>query len=148
MSADSFHHQVETSLKKKKKFTTLMILSVDYGFFMWKDISSQYKIKKHNPKPYLKNMTELVATKGQHFLTYKTDFNQEDYYKLDFIKINAKKDNTVPLPKLRDRGIKSERKEAIIKNLLPLMPANRHAFWLNLAVNEEALDLRYSIDDL
>ncbi|KAL1505161.1 hypothetical protein ABEB36_004783 [Hypothenemus hampei] len=132
---------------------TLMILSMGFkklirAALLKKDISSQYKIKKHYPKPHLKDMVEVVVTRGQHFLTYKTDFNSEDYYKLDFVKVKAKKGSIVSLPKPCDRGIKSERKEAIIKNLLPVMPANRHNFWLNLTVNEEALDLRYSIDDL
>lgn len=69
MSTDSFHHQVELSLKKqskvfyfdnfKKTVQTANSSKVDIkemtlqDFFLWKDSSSKYKLQKIIPKPYL-----------------------------------------------------------------------------------------------
>lgn len=69
MSADSFHHQVELSLKRQSKvfdfddFKKIVQMAnsskVDVkemtlqDFSLWKDSSSKYKLQKIIPKPYL-----------------------------------------------------------------------------------------------
>ncbi|KAK9722975.1 hypothetical protein QE152_g19405 [Popillia japonica] len=69
MAADSFHHQVERSLKKMGKiydfedFTEAVkhtiintkVISMDiHNFFNWENGTSQYKLNKITPRPYQK----------------------------------------------------------------------------------------------
>ena len=51
------------------------------------------------------------------------------FHKDNFI-LEEKKSKSLP------RGISQKKKGDIIKNLLPLMPANRRAFWINLHISD------------
>ncbi|KAK5648661.1 hypothetical protein RI129_003553 [Pyrocoelia pectoralis] len=93
MSADSFHHQVEQSLQRMKKvydFTDFVtcVQSSNSGkvdvkemkkedFFVWPDNSSTYKINHSKPRPYLKDIIEVVAKRGNFVLFYKTSNGAE-----------------------------------------------------------------------
>lgn len=73
MSADSFHHNVEKFLKRAGKVydfqdfvsavrsatKNVNIIEIQTNdFFEWKDGTSQYKLSKISPRPYLKTMVE------------------------------------------------------------------------------------------
>lgn len=100
MSADSFHHQVELSLKRKKrvydfkdflncvqnsnsKKVNLIEMQLQ-DFYEWKDLTSQYKLSKINPRPYLHNMVHLLFETRGKTVKYKNYFDEE-FIELDFL---------------------------------------------------------------
>lgn len=151
MSADSFHHQVEQSLTKKgkvydfndfvecvgnanKRKNTVKVMNVD-DFTTYEDLSSQYKLRKNNPRVYLTNIMAVRVKRGLSKLKYK--FNHAEEYNpvlLDFLQIKILKKEEFPEIKRTNlpRGISNERKAAIIEKLVPLMPDNRKHFWFNI----------------
>ncbi|KAK5641934.1 hypothetical protein RI129_010481 [Pyrocoelia pectoralis] len=88
MSADSFHHQVELSLKKQGKTydfddfadavqkaqkCKVEIKKMSYvDFYKWKDLKSQAKLNKDPNRPYISDIVEIKATRGKFLLEYKT----------------------------------------------------------------------------
>ncbi|KAL1493589.1 hypothetical protein ABEB36_009290 [Hypothenemus hampei] len=117
-------------------------------FLYWKDYSSLYKLAHATPGPILRTMTEVTVTRGKYTICYKNDFDGISHT-LDFIKIKSlKKDFSHCLPAIdHPRGITEERKNGILKNLLPLIPSNRHSFWKNLPITNNVTDLRIDFDD-
>lgn len=154
MSADAFHHQVELSLKKKKKvydFTDFKeciqrsnssrVVTIEMkleNFYDWKDHASQYKLGKLNPRVYLKDMVHVHFRKGAKVLFYKTSFSDENYTELEFLKAKIMKDVNVAKPDYRTipRGIQSKRKSELIQKLGQIFPANRMNFWKDLPEND------------
>ncbi|CAG5019251.1 unnamed protein product [Parnassius apollo] len=67
---------------------------------------------------------------------------------LDFLRVKNIKIG-IPSPVIKNyfRGIKQERKDEILQKLSPLMPENRRAFWNNLPVNDDAVNLITEYDD-
>ena len=97
MSADSFHRQVEKSLKRMKKvydFSDFVscVQSCNSGkvdvkemrqedFFTWPNNSSIYKVNYLQPMPYLKNIAEVVANgckEKQQYITLQNKFLYRD----------------------------------------------------------------------
>lgn len=111
MSADSFHHQVELSMKRKAKIYdfddfvgavasackgNVEVKEMKYNdFFKWNNFTSQQKLKKlgHN-RPYLADMVQVVAERGKFFLGYRNSFN-EPIKPLDFLMPKAMKKKAV-----------------------------------------------------
>lgn len=105
MAADSFHHQVENSLKHKGKVydfsdyveavrnstkcTKTIEMSLEM-FYEWKDHASQCKLKKTEPRPYLHDMSEVIFTRGKKTLIYKKSFSDEGC-ELNFLNFKAQK---------------------------------------------------------
>lgn len=162
MAADSFHHQVELSLQQKKKvydFADFVncVKSANSGkvvvkemkledFFAWSDNSSSYKIKQLTPRPYMKDIVEVIAERGKNELIYRTSFDTEVYHSMNFLNKKALRRLDLPPRLTKPRGITSERKLNIEKHLLPLIPQNRRVFWETLPVNDNAIDLRNEDD--
>ncbi|KAL1502881.1 hypothetical protein ABEB36_007959 [Hypothenemus hampei] len=148
MWADSFHHQVEMSLKKQKKVYDfadfeMCVSRANSGrvnvrttnqkdFLCWKDYSSLYKLAHATPRPILRAMTEVTVTRGKYTICYKNDFD-------DFSHCPPAIDHP--------RGITEEKKNGILKNLLTLIPSNRHSFWKNLPTTNNVTDLSIDFDD-
>ncbi|XP_030746373.1 uncharacterized protein LOC115891019 [Sitophilus oryzae] len=152
MSADSFHHQVELSLKRKGKVydfndfveavqkaqksrTEVKIMS-HHDFYQWKDLKSEAKMKQQKKRIYLSDIVQIKATRGSFFLHYKSSLNNE-FEKLDFLYKKAMTkggifSQFVPLRRTAPRGFPKTKKDAIIKNLGNIMPENRKEFWINL----------------
>jgi hypothetical protein len=165
MSADSFHHQVEISMKRQgrqcdfndfkiavqnaNKSRVCVIEMTPDKFFDWKDETSQYKLKRTNPRPYLSDMVQVVAQRGLRTLSYRTDF-ETPLKKLDFLVTRMMKGDApleLPLPRTDGgRGIPLDKKNDIIHTLCPLMPENRRTFWQELKVSDVA-DLVLVNDD-
>lgn len=151
MSADSFHHQVEQSLKKmgkvfdfddfKSAVNNANSSKVDVkdmtinDFFDWKDFSSKYKIQRINPKPYLQDMSHLLFKEGEYVMWYKNNFLDDDFVKLNFLIAKYFKDG-VPKPSSKQdcRGISEMRKNSLILKLRPIIPESRLKFWEQLPV--------------
>lgn len=149
MSADSFHHQVEESLKRQKKtydftdfvaavekcnrgkvFIKKMILE---DFYLWEDMSSAAKIKKHTQRPYLADITEILVKKGDLNLHYKTS-EDEEFKPVDFIMKKCIRHNCISKPrqKTEANGFEREKVETMLKQVGNLMPENRRRFWITL----------------
>ncbi|KAG5870477.1 hypothetical protein JTB14_006397 [Gonioctena quinquepunctata] len=106
MSADSFHHQVELSMKKsgniydfndfheavqRANSGKVDVISMTPSHFSdWKDFSSQYKLKKTKPRAYLNNMVMASFTRGEHTFVYYNDFDGVDH-KLSFLQAQIEK---------------------------------------------------------
>lgn len=156
MSADEFHHQVELSLKRKKRIydfddfrqavtdtqrnITVKCMNVcDFNTF--EDCSSTYKLHNVTPRAYLNKMCEIKFHRGHNTLVYKTDFDGTET-KLDFLRMkNLKIGIPSPKPNNQPKGITEERKSEIINKLVPLMPENRRTFWYNLPSNSSSVNL-------
>lgn len=154
MSADSFHHQVEQAMKRygniydfsdfekavqeanSKKVSIISMQPKD--FTNWLDCTSQAKLKKINPRPYLNNIVQVCATRGKNTLKYWTDYDGEAC-ELNFLTAKSMKTG-ITKPQFRSafRGIPQNKKDTIIKNLCPLMPENRKQFWHKMPVGDVA----------
>lgn len=77
--------------------------------------------------------------RGFNKLVFKTDFDGTDS-ELDFLRMKNIKIG-IPRPVSNTQFRKVKRKSDIIKQLLPLMPENRGAFWYNLPCNYNSVDL-------
>lgn len=156
MSADEFHHQVELSLKKKKRLydfddfhravsdthRDITVKNMAVGdFCKFEDCSSAYKLQNTIPRVYLNMMCEVTFRRGFNKLVFKTDFDGTDS-ELDFLRMkNIKIGIPRPVSNTQFRGVNEKRKSDIINQLLPLMPENRRAFWYNLPCNYNSVDL-------
>lgn len=153
MSADHFHHQVESQLRKKKKVydfddyvdtvklsnakkNEVKVMTIT-DFYDYEDCSSQHRIRKQEPRVYLKDLTSVKVQRGQFQLQYKTGHDLE-WQELDFLQMKIKKSRIFPVirNKTTMSGISSSRKAEIISKLVPLMPETRRYFWQNLTVSD------------
>lgn len=148
MSADSFHHQVELSMKNRTNSAVYdfadfvdavqnandgRIYCKEMNFFdfaEWPDSSSLTKINKCEPRPYVSDFTKLMFVRGKKSMYYATDFDGE-FVELDFI---MQKDMSLNRPPFRTSpfGIPQDTKDGIVRKLTPLMPPNRRHFWNDL----------------
>lgn len=153
MSADSFHHQVELSMKRKQKiydfedFTEAVANSCSgkvnvkkmehFDFFKWQNFTSQQKLNKcENGRPYLSDIVKVVAERGKFTLQYHNDFDEAPKT-LDFLmnKKMKKKEILKPVCCIQNpRGFPKDKKENIIKQLDNLLPETRKLFWKNLPI--------------
>lgn len=105
MAADSFHHKVEKSLKIKGKVydfndykdavktavKEVNVIEMDVNdFYPWEDSSSQYKLKKCVPRPYLQQMVQVRFQRGSKKMMYKTSFD-EPFTELNFLNAKCEK---------------------------------------------------------
>ncbi|CAG9773648.1 unnamed protein product [Ceutorhynchus assimilis] len=149
MSADSFHHQVEQSMRKFKKIydfndfkkavsnansSRVNVLEMELtDFFDWKDFSSKFKLKQE--KVYLHDIVQIVARRGEMILYYKNDYEGE-LLPLNFLNAKILKSG-IPNPSQQStfRGISGERRNGIvnlIKGASSIIPSNRIQFWENI----------------
>lgn len=144
MSADSFHHRIELSLKQMKKVYDFNDFKkavesagnpiiVEMGikdFFDWPDCSSK---TKRTEDVYMKDIVYVRAERGKNTLVYKTGYNSSEEFELDYLQLKAIK-NGIPVPQTKTnyRGITEARKDNIIQKIGPLMPENRLSFWENI----------------
>lgn len=159
MSADSFHHQVELSLQRKNKVydfddyvdavklsnskkNIVKVMGVT-DFYNYKDLSSQARLRKTEPRCYLKNIMSVKAQRGCFTLKYKILHQVDTELTLDFLILKYKKSQQIPVtePKLSLRGITESRKKAILEKLVHLMPENRRRFWYDLPISESNEDV-------
>ena len=103
MSYDSFHHQVELSLKhqgnsydfvtpiqssNKGKVISKVMNILD--FYLFHDLSSVSKRNSkcsNHEKVFLSKIVHIRATRGDYNLQYKTDYESNEYFELNFLKL-------------------------------------------------------------
>lgn len=163
MSADSFHHQVELSLKKKKKVYDFSdfkdaIQSANSGkvniidmtlqhFFNFLDYTSKHKLQKLSERIYLKNIVQINFKRGCKSFLYKTHFSENPKSSPDiFLAKFIKYDLTKPESRNSPRGIALQRKNTLIDKLKSHVPPNRIIFWQNLPV-ADMNNIENDIDD-
>lgn len=162
MSADSFHHRVESSLGRKGKVydfqdfydavntsgskVKVQELKVS-DFYEWKDHTSQYKLNKITPRPYLADMVEVRFERGKRTLTYKTDFKGDEMDLNFLLAKDFKMGIQKPMSKLCHKGIQADRKSLLIKSLSGIIPLTRLQFWKDLPLASDSVDVASSSDD-
>lgn len=106
-------------------------------FFMWQDFSSQHKLKRTQPRPYLHDMVQVTFRRGSYNTTYKNEFDGPSL-DLNFLKADITKNNKMPAPKQQRKyiGISSQKKEGSIKNLAGIMKNRLHS-WETIPVSDE-----------
>lgn len=155
MSADSFHHQVEESMKNMKNIydfsdfetavreanSRVVVKSMSPSDFSdWRDYSSAQKLRNVNTnRPLLNKIKHFRAKRGSKVLQYRLDYSMVDNMEeIDFLQVKIKRSGIPkPLSRITHRGISNCKKEDL-KKLLYLMPKSRHSFWLNLSENDVA----------
>lgn len=153
MGADSFHHQVERSLSRKGKvydfedFTdavtsaskNVKVIRMELGdFHNWENGTSQYKLNKISPRPYLSEMVEVSFLRGKKTFSYKTDFDTPEVKEVNFLTAKMSKGGVLkPAPKRIPRGITAERRDLIVSKLCRVMPKNRQKFWEDIPISAE-----------
>lgn len=152
MAADSFHHQVELSLKRKNKVydfddfasvvkeansSKVTVIEMQIGqFFKWMDHTSKYKLQRLATRVYLKDIVALSFKRGKKIFSFKTEFKNEfeevkDIFSQKFLKGSLKRGEQRTIC----RGVNQERKTTLISKLTSHIPANRLKFWMDLPVS-------------
>lgn len=133
MSADHFHHQVEKMLGKNKMYDfddyvqrvkmansrKCIVKSMTVSdFYLYEDLSSQYKLRNVEPRIYLKNIMVVKVVRGQFVLMYKKGHN-DIFQSLDFLQAKTIKTQKFPEAKSKNipRGITADRKAEMIQKL-------------------------------
>ena len=159
MSADSFHAQVEKAMREKKNLYTFkdfedciemkgkaIVMSTD-DFF---DLKKHQSSGKDTNYPKMREIVEVKFCRGSTKMYWKTGFNDE-YQSGEFLQKKFReqiKRNTAVAKKGGPRGVLTAKKESIVKNIVPLMPAESQKFWIELPENECSRDLTESYDHL
>lgn len=158
MAADSFHHQIELSLKRQgktydfddfvkavsecrmKNKPKVKIMNFT-DFYLWKDLGSRQKVKQDIKRPLLANIKQLNASHGSFVLKYKNSFDPNEEFKtLDFLCKKAMKKSglVIPLTCLSvPRGFPKTKKNDLLKVLNGIIPESRQIFWENLPECED-----------
>ena len=154
MSADSFHHRVEKQSKIMKNLYDYddyvecirrvgnAILMEPADFRDWSKDISYGKVSKET-RTILQSVSVIQFRKGDPCMYFKNNFEEKEFSKTDFLKKKTKETMSAVfsgeeshsglIPKVcRIKGIDKDKKQGILMNLCPLMPANRRKFWENI----------------
>ena len=146
MSADSFHHLVEKEVGQQghvydfREFVDCVrnvgnpIVMEKYDFKNWEKQLSEGKESKRT-RPLLDDVVVAQFRKGSTNLYFKRSHTETEFQNSNFMKkkfITEVESDEVNPSISSYRGIDQERKQGIIQKLLPMIPSNRHSFWLKL----------------
>ncbi|KAK9736198.1 hypothetical protein QE152_g12717 [Popillia japonica] len=148
MSADSFHHQVEQSLKvqrktydfedfvsavKKAKSGNVELIKMQhFDFFYWPNYVSQQKLKGPS-RLYLSELVQVKAERGSSYLLCKTNYDvMSPYQQLDFLQKKSMKGIKLPSHRISPCGFPEHKKLNILQSLSQILPDNRKQFWIEL----------------
>ncbi|CAI6348934.1 unnamed protein product [Macrosiphum euphorbiae] len=106
-------------------------------------LCSLYKLNKQINRPMLNSIVHIRAERGLKYLLFKCTYDEyTPYQMLDFLKLSfIKKDIEKPQQKNELRDIHPEKKQSIIKTLVPLMPKSRQQFWFDIPTSDTVNDL-------
>lgn len=152
MAADSFHHQVELSLKRKKRVydfndfvnvvkdanssrVNVHVMQIQH-FYEFSDYISKYKLQKLSNKIQLKDIVSFSFTRGSINFSYKTHYsNNFTVLDNDIFLSKYKNRLTRPVPCQTEKGVTLERKNTLLCKLQSHIPSTRMQFWENLHVS-------------
>ena len=146
MSADSFHHQVEMSLKQSGKVYDFAdyetcVKNSNSGktdvkaltdFRDWLDCSSTHKIRRMTPRPYLSGIVWFRAERGKFTVDYRTRFHEPEITCNFLTATSCKRGIPTVHPRSMPRGIPTDKKEDILSKLSGIMPSMRLKFWQDM----------------
>lgn len=146
MSADSFHHLVETAMKNKKiwdfddfkgavnrahRHAHAIEIRIS-DFKLIEDVSSIQRIAKNIPRPYVDKMMRIKFTRGMYSMMYSNNY-EDEFKEAHFVKKNVENQNVNQFTsKTVGVTLSEEQKMSVTKNIIPLMPPNRRSFWNDL----------------
>ena len=153
MAADGVQGNIEKAIRRRKNIYDMQDLSdvmskslsnvsvVNMSVTDFRDWPNLCKARtQRNGLPLFKEIVEAKFVKGDNKLFYKTNF-ADDYLECDLLKAKAKNKLSVPASKVTDRGLQASKKAKIVKDLVPMMPANRRAFWESLPESSDSINL-------
>lgn len=129
--------QLLTIIEKSSKRTKCLALHIS-DFLPFGDGSKQ---RRNNNIPLLDNVRIAQFRKGSHSLFHKKHISDEAFEESVFLKL--KFEVKIPSDPFREPiGLKTDKKQKIIKDLLPSFKDERKKlFWIYLPSNDEAKDL-------
>ena len=160
MSADSFHHQVEDKIRRKKyplDFNDYVdsidsagkaLLLKPEDFFDFKSYQSKTKDTNY---PNLSEILEIQFCKGETTMFWKTSFGESDYRSGEFKRKKFRDQCLKEIPiksKGHARGVNKKKKGNTLKEFVEMMPKNRRSFWESLSENEASGDLSINYEHL
>ena len=159
MSADSFHHLVESEIRTKGKLYDFddFVDCVDKrgtAIQMESNEFFEYENEKGTAKdiktPLLKDISVVQFRRASTKMYYKNRFDDDEFKEAEFMKKKSRnkfKKWTLYKSKGEPRGILDSKKEDIIKKLLPLYEnQEKRTFWEQLPSNAESLDLTINLE--
>lgn len=162
MKADSVHGQIGTEWKSRKNIFDMNDL-VDVimksgshnkpvvlnftNFLKFTDGSKQRrKMASGNSNlPLLEQIRVAEFRKSSRKMYFKTSFSDLRFQESDFLKANFSLE--IPDNIGKERGVITEKKNRIIRELTCYMTAKKKMFWDELNVNDQAVDLNTSFQD-
>ena len=160
MSADSFHHQVEDKIRRKKYLYDFndyvdcvdsagkALLMRPEDFFDFRSYQSKAKDINY---PNLSEISEIQFRKGETKMFWKTSFGESDYQSGEFLQKKFRDQCLKEIPiksKGHARGVNKKKKDDILKKLVEMIPKNRRSFWESLPENEASEDLSINYEHL
>ena len=160
MSADSYHHMVEQSMKEMGKvydFDDWLKSLGQNGQALILEGNDCLMIKKglsqgrHTSIPYIEDIQQAQFIKGSSKLFWKKNMESEKYCCGEFLQLKLVKmiEKGVIWPSYPRkyeknangcRGISNSKKQSIISKLCPLMPQKSREFWQDIACCDEDSD--------
>ena len=158
MRADSIHGSIAKKMKKSPNIydfegfvdicdsaaqSTKPVAMKHDDFYLFES-NQRSRQSKHVKLPHLNDMCAVKFEKGSRNLQFKSDFSQQEWTDLDFLrpKVDVKKE---PAKLDQPRGISLKKKEGIMK-LLEAFPGSKKKFWLDLPINDTSADLVHNFD--
>lgn len=154
MSADSFHAAVEKKIRPRELHTyddfvncvkqatdpEPVVIEMDHTDFFVPSMRFKPSVwNKCKTRPKLNEIKAIQFTRGSYKFQYQTEFSGEWNHCTIFTNAQLKQirspsfDFESKLKYLKDcRGIEADRKSNIVRKLCPLMPEEKHAFWMNM----------------
>lgn len=160
MAADSFHAAVEKAMRhgnptstfpefkqvvKKAKQNVVVVDMAANDFFEMKMTVSQYTLNRCKTRPYIENIRKIVLKKGSFEMSYYSSV--DDSGEMLSCCIMSKKqmktvdDKYFSLANILRRklpiGISTERKQALLNVILPVIKEEQKQFWNDLPEQKE-----------
>ena len=104
---------------------------------------SPYQLAKLSPRVYIQKIKRVVFTRGSYEFSYSEELEGElhtaNLFSQKYASLIKKADfNLIDHLKYAKsaQGIDGQQKEAILKNLVPLMPPEKASYWQNLPLSK------------
>ena len=158
VSADSFHHKVKLAMRQKERVADFqdfvdivnncrraLVMSFDDFFEFPKGVSQAKYIQN---KPKLEDAQVVKFVRGSNQIYWKNNHRDNNFKSSRFLQKKYEKSIEKEFSRnIENRGVKSSKKENIIKVLCPHMKERSSPFWNALHVNYASVDLISERDD-
>ena len=161
MSADSFHHKVELSIKQSKMlyhfqdFVSAVeragtpLVMAPHDFKSWPKsfgTSSQCKAER----PLLEEVRVVCFQRGCTEMLFKNEHDDLVYQRATFLRRkedrSIKQGCSIAWSQEGSRGLMTAKKADIVNKLCPLMTPDKRSYWIDLPVKDGIPDLNVDFD--